>query len=321
MQFGDALGLAFDDFDGFFSAHRDGSGKGVGEKAGAGALLKDFDGIGGGSDVTAGGAAERFAERAGEHVDLAVEAEMLGRAAAADTEDADAVRIIDDKQRGVMAAERDELRKFGDIAFHAEHAVGDDPATGFTRVGFQFDFEIGEVAVLIDLARDCFADEADAVDDTGVVELIGKDHVVRANKRGEQGFVGVPAAHIRQGRRSAGEAGDGLFDFAVAIERAAYKADGGGAGTVFFEAVDPSRDDFGVIGEAEVVVGTEDDDLTLLTIGAFDLCGWAHRADDAVEALELAGVAERLEEVGGAGVEGEIGHGCQASSRRLFTVI
>src|SRR6185369_10221039 len=113
---------------------------------------------------------------------------------------------------------------------------------------------------------------------------------VWSDERGEQGFVGVPAADVGECGGSAGEAGDGLFDFAVAVERAADEADGGGAGTVFFEAFDASGDDFRVIGEAEVVVGTEDDDLKLLTVGAFYVSRGAHGAGEAVKALELAGV-------------------------------
>jgi hypothetical protein len=71
--------------------------------------------------------------------------------------------------------------------------------------------------VLIDFAGDCFADETDAVDDAGVVELVGKDHVVRANERWEEGFVGVPATYVGQGGGCAGEAGDGLFDFVMTL--------------------------------------------------------------------------------------------------------
>jgi hypothetical protein len=36
----------------------------------------------------------------------------------------------------VLAAEGDEVGEFGDVAFHAEDAVGDDPAAGFIGVGF-----------------------------------------------------------------------------------------------------------------------------------------------------------------------------------------
>src|SRR5262245_10826834 len=96
----------------------------------------------------------------------------------------------------MLSAERDELRQLGYISFHAEDAVGDDPATGLARVSLESGLEIGEVAVFIDLARDRFADEADAVDDAGVVQLVGENDVVGTYKRLEYGFVGVPAAGV-----------------------------------------------------------------------------------------------------------------------------
>src|SRR5262245_50167074 len=91
MEFLDPLRLPLDDFDCFFGAGRDGGREGVGKEAGAGALLQDFEHVRRGGDVAASGAAEGFAERAGEDVDLAVNAEVLRRAAAGGSKDTDAV--------------------------------------------------------------------------------------------------------------------------------------------------------------------------------------------------------------------------------------
>ena len=64
------------------------------------------------------------------------------------------------------------------------------------RMSFQLRFEVIQVAVLIDLAGNRFAHQADAVDDAGVVQLVGEDDVVRADERGKQRLVGVPAAYV-----------------------------------------------------------------------------------------------------------------------------
>ena len=84
-------------------------------------------------------------------------------------------RVIDDEHRVVLAAEGDRFGQLGHVPFHAEDAVGDDPAAGLAGMGLQLGFEIGQVAVLIDFAGDRFADQADAVDDAGVVQLVGED--------------------------------------------------------------------------------------------------------------------------------------------------
>ena len=163
--------------------------------------------------------------------------------------------------------------------------------------------------MFVDFAGDRFADEADAVDDAGVIQFVGKDDVVGATERGEEGFVGAEAADVAEGGGGADEAGDCFFDFAVAVERAADEADGGGAGSVFLQAFDAGGDHFRMVGEAEVVIGAEDDDFAIFAVGAGNVRGGSHWAGEALEVLELARVGERLQEVGGAGVEGGVGHG------------
>jgi hypothetical protein len=51
---------------------------------------------------------------------------MLDSAPAAGADGADAVRIVDDDRRIVLARQRHDAVKPGKIAFHREHAVGND---------------------------------------------------------------------------------------------------------------------------------------------------------------------------------------------------
>jgi hypothetical protein len=149
VEFGNPVWFALDDFDRFFAAIRHGGGEGVGEEAGAGALLEHFGDVRGGGNIAAGCAAECFAERAGDDVDLAMQSKVLGSAAAPLPEHTHAVGIIDDEHRVVGSAQSHQFRQLRHIAFHTEDAVSDDPAAGFGSVGLQFGFEIRKVAVLI----------------------------------------------------------------------------------------------------------------------------------------------------------------------------
>jgi hypothetical protein len=154
----------------------------------------------------------------------------------------------------MLAREGDKLGQLRYVAFHAKDAIGHDPAAGFAAVLLQLRFEIVQVAVLVDFAGDRFAHQADAVDDAGVIELVGQNDVVGTDQRRKQSFVRCPTAYIGESLWRADEAGDRFLDLAVTFERAADKADGGRAGAVRLQAFDTRCDDFRVIREPEVVV-------------------------------------------------------------------
>ena len=59
-------------------------------------------------------------------VDLAEEAEVLDGSAPGLAEDADAVRVVDDHDRVVLARELDDLGELREVALHREDAVRDD---------------------------------------------------------------------------------------------------------------------------------------------------------------------------------------------------
>ena len=74
----------------------------------------------------AGRAAERLAQRGGDHVDLAEQAEVLGDAAAGLAHHAGAVRVVDDTTAVVLARQLDDLGQLRQVPLHGEDAVGDD---------------------------------------------------------------------------------------------------------------------------------------------------------------------------------------------------
>ena len=121
---------------------------------------------------------------------------MLGRAAAAGADDAGGVAVVDMDQRVVALGEIADLVERGDDAVHREDAVGGDQLEARAgRVGrLQLRLEIGHVVVAVAVALRLA--EADAVDDRGVVELVGNDRVLGAEQRLEQAAIGVEAGGI-----------------------------------------------------------------------------------------------------------------------------
>ena len=114
------------DLDRTESAARDRRRERVREELRAGALREEVADLLRGGDVAAGSPAERLAERAGDHVHLAQQAEVLDRAAAGLPEDADPVRVVDDDHRVVLARELDDVGQLREVSLHREDAVGED---------------------------------------------------------------------------------------------------------------------------------------------------------------------------------------------------
>src|SRR5207248_857438 len=98
---------------------------------------------------------------------------------------------------------------------------------------------------------------ADAVDDAGMVQLVAEDGVFFAEQRLKQAAVGVEAARVEDGVVLAEEAGQGSFQLAVQLLRAADEADRRQAVAVASQPLVGGLDDGGMVGETEVVVGAE----------------------------------------------------------------
>ncbi len=182
-------------------------------------------------------------------------------ASAGFSHDAVAVRIVDDEQGVVLVTECAKRGEVGDVAFHGEDAISDEPdlACDFGVVLCFFEnFTNGiHVGVFVDGFLDTFFDgrsQAHRIDDACVVEFIGNDDVAGFADGGEECFGGVPAAHECIRRFGAHVGGDGFFECVVWGEGAADEADGCGACAVFFQRFNPGIDDGRVVGQAEVVV-------------------------------------------------------------------
>lgn len=239
----------------------DDRGEGVGEEVRAGALAQQGDDLGAGCDVAAGGAAEGLAEGAGDDVDAVHDAVQLGGAAAAGADEADRVRVVDHHHGVVPLGQVADLGERGDVAVHREDAVGDDELAAGAALGrlLELLLQVGHVAVGV--AEAAGLGEADAVDDRGVVEGVGDDGVLGAEDRLEDAAVGVEAGGVEDRVLLAEEGREAGLQLLVHLLRAADEADGRHAVAPAVERRVGGGDDLGVVGQAQVVVGAEVQDL------------------------------------------------------------
>ena len=121
-------------------------------------------------------------------------AAMLGRAAAALAHEAGGVRVVDHDHGVVAVGQVADRRQLGDRAVHREDAVGGDQPEPGRRGLLQPGLQVGHVAVAV--AQALGLAEPDAVDDRGVVQLVGDHGVLGAQQRLEQAAVGVEARGV-----------------------------------------------------------------------------------------------------------------------------
>ncbi len=140
-------------------------------------------------------------------------------------------------------------------------------------------FAVGDVLVAEDL--DFGAREAGAVDDGGVVELVGEDEVVLAEDGADGAGVGGEAGLEDDAGFDVFEGGDLFFELHVDAHGAGDGADGAGADAVLADGADGGFCELGVVAEAEVVVAGEVDDLAAV-VGA----------DGGLDVVELAELEE-----------------------------
>ena len=123
----------------------------------------------------AAGAAERFAERAGNNVDPAHHPAIFVRAASSFAEKTGGVRVVDHRQRVIFFGEIANRREIRDSAVHRETAVSGDQSEARILRRAELRFQIGHVVVFV--AKPLRFAEPDAVDDAGVIQFIA-DHRV-----------------------------------------------------------------------------------------------------------------------------------------------
>ena len=153
----------------------------------------------------------------------------------------------------------DHLRQRRERAFHREHAVGHHQLVARVLRRLERAAQIAEVAVLVALlAR---LRETHAVDDRGVIQLVGDDRVLLGRDGLEQPFVRVPARAVEDRVLGAEELRDLLLELAVDGLRAADEAHRREAVAVIALRLLRRLDDRRMIGQAEVVVRGEHDHL------------------------------------------------------------
>ncbi len=172
----------------------DGRRQRVGEEIGPRALAQPVDHFAPARGVAARGAAERLAERAGDDVDPALDAAMLGRAAAVLADEADRVAVVDHDHGVVLLGQVADALQIGDDAVHREDAVGGDQPEARVCGLLQLRLEVGHVVVGVAVAPRL--GEPHAVDDRGVVQRVGDDRVLLRQQRLEQPAIGVEAGGV-----------------------------------------------------------------------------------------------------------------------------
>ena len=190
------------------------------------ALAQQFDNGLSRGGIAARGAAQSFAEGPRQDVDPVGNAKVVRCAAPMRPHKADGVAVVHHGQRVEFLCQIADLRQLCQIPIHRKHAVRgneDSPRAVRPRLN-QLKAEIVHIAVAVTVAL-CLA-QADAVDDGGVVQLVGHDGVLRPQQRFKQAAVGIEAGGIENGVIRTEKARDSCLQCFVQLLRAADKAHG-----------------------------------------------------------------------------------------------
>ena len=196
--------------------------------------------------------------------------------------------VVDHRQRVVFFGEADDGGQIGDRAVHREYPVSDDEA-GVGVVGLaEFRGQVVHVIVLIAVAPRLA--QPDAVDDAGMVQRVADYGVIRAQDRLEQPAVRVEAGGVQDRVFRAEVGADALLQLLVQGLRAADEAHRGDTEPVLVERLVRGFPNFRVVGQSEVVVRAEIENLLRRVIDCdVDLCLlWT--ADDAFGLVKSLGV-------------------------------
>ena len=267
---------------------RDHRRQAVGEQVRARALAQPGNDLPAPRRIAARGPAQGLAQGPGEDVDAALDAAMLGGAVAVLAHEADGVGIVDHDHGAVALGKVADGRKVGDDAVHGEDAVGGDEAEAAIGRGFQLAFQIGHVVVGV--AQPPRLAKPHPVDDAGVVQSVADDGVVLAQQGLEQAAVGVETRRIEDGVLGPEEGAEASLQFPVRGLGAADEAHRGHAEAEAFEGLPGGCHQGRMVGQAEVIVGAEIQDLAAVVEPDGGLLG---RGDDAF-GLEKPGLAHGL---------------------------
>ena len=230
----------------------DGRRHGIREQIRAGTLAQQFHDLPAPTGVTAAGAAQRLSQRAGQNVHALPDREQFWRAASVLADKAYRVRVVHHHHGLIPIRQVADTVKLGDIAIHGKDAVGSNQAMARRLRLLQLRLQILHVAVAIAQARS-FA-QTDAVDDAGMVQLVGNDGVLGLQQRFKQAAVGVEAGTVEEGVFAAQERAQTLFQLLVQRLRAADEAHAGQPIAPLIESLPRRRDHDGMIGQAQIIV-------------------------------------------------------------------
>ena len=204
--------------------------------------------------------AHGLGERAHIDIPLTLQAEMVNRATTVFAQDAFAMRIINHGECAVLFGQLGNFRQRSDIPIHAEYAVGDNHDARRSLCFLKHLFEFTHVLVFEDLALRL--SQADAVNDTGVIEFIADNHkffILTLDLTGKHGLnhapVGGDAGHKNQRSFHMLEFSQFLFQLGMDIHGADDRPDRGGAGAPFFSGFYHRFFHLGMVSQPEIIIG------------------------------------------------------------------
>ena len=174
-------------------------------------------------------------------------------------DEADRVRVVDHHQGVVALGQVADLVERREVAVHREDAVGDDQPTPGALAASQLLLEVGHVPVAV--AQALRLAQPDAVDDRGVVELVGDDRVLGAEQHLEHAAVGVEAGREQDRGLGAEKRGELVLELDVLGLRAADEPHAGHPEAPRVERACAAATSRGSFGQPQVVVGAEVQDV------------------------------------------------------------
>jgi hypothetical protein len=179
----DALRLGLENVEGCNAGSRDRWRVRGGEEEWPSAVIEIVDEIARAADVAAE-CSNSFGQRAYLHIDALRAVKMIHTAATIAAENPGGVGIIDHHDGTVLVGDIAELVDGADVAVHRKDAVGDEELAA-RLVLYLFQQLFGVCHILMAKDFDFGAGEARAIDDAGVIQLIGEDEVFFAKDAGD----------------------------------------------------------------------------------------------------------------------------------------
>src|SRR6056297_2831826 len=238
--------------------------QGIREEVGAGALPQPGDDLAPPGGEAAGGAAQRLAQRAGDDVHPAHHVAVLVGTAALPAEEAGGVAVVDHHQRFVFVGQIADALQIGDGAVHGEYAVGGDQAHARVLRRAQLFLQVRHVVVSVAIALRLA--QTDAVYDAGVIQRVADDGVLRSQQGLEQPAVGIETGGVEDRVLGPQEVADAAFQLLVHRLGPADEAHRCHAVAVLVDGPAGRGDDLRMVGQPQVVVGAEIDDVARVAV-------------------------------------------------------